>query len=358
MPGGGRSLILGAGALTLFAGVAALGVRSLIVPGPGRIDCAEPFLEWRGPSTPEPLAPDGAAATFELVNTGGQPVRILKWESSCGCTVPRVEPTILRPGERGSVYVKAAPRQIGEQVSTITLTTDSPVDPTVALRLRVIGTRRPPYLAQTFGELVFRGVSPADQSHSVYATTVQPDDEATIAPRLDCDLPFVVIGPPSIVEEKPSPAPGVVERRFRYEVRLAGLSDGPRFAGTLRVIDPWDASRAENLRLHVEVLPVFRASPARLRFRVGGDGAAPRPAKILVMSEEPAPDLVVESGDPESSPLELLSAAPSGDDQRLWTVEVGLKPGHFGDAESGLVIRRASAADRITIPVTIRREGS
>jgi hypothetical protein len=64
--------------------------------------------------------------TFKFKNTGDETLIIKKINSSCGCTVPRIEKMEYLPGETGIIPVKFNSRGLrGKIVKTITITTNA-----------------------------------------------------------------------------------------------------------------------------------------------------------------------------------------------------------------------------------------
>ena len=63
--------------------------------------------------------------TFKFKNTGDETLIIKKINSSCGCTVPRIEKREYQPGETGAIPVKFNSRGLkGKIVKTVTITTN------------------------------------------------------------------------------------------------------------------------------------------------------------------------------------------------------------------------------------------
>lgn len=336
-----------------------LGIPLLTTREPGRLVCHEPALEWHCPDPSIPYDPTSEApeVTYHLRNDGDHPVRILKVESSCGCSVPRVEPATIPPGGRARVDVDAKAIQIGYQDATIALLTDSSESPRVDLRLRIIGARRPPYLVHSFGELEFRPDVPDGRTRRVYASTFQATDEPVVHPRLSCDLPFVKIGVPAIVDEHPSLFPGAVERRFAYEIRLDDPPSSSRFSGTLLVQDPWDKKVSHSLRVHGSSVPALRASPSRLLVPIKDENRVqPTTATILVWSKDREENLAVTFEPPDDHPAEVTSVAGS-EGGRAWRIELAIRLELPVDSEFIAIIRGGTTGHGIRVPVALRRAG-
>ena len=232
-------------------------------PSPGRLVPKEETLTWRTPveSTDRTQGPGEAQARFHIDNVGGSPVRIIAVETSCGCATPTVRPGVIPPGKTGTVEVRAAPLQVGEKVATFTLKTDSKSTPEVVLRLHVIGSRRPPFFAQGGGDLSFGdGDSPAE-GRKLYAFNVELKGTNPTPPLVTSELPFLKVGAAELIDERYAGEPGAVTRKYAYDAKLAPGHLTERFAGDLRVIDPWDPRHSEVVRVHCVAVPDLRAIP-------------------------------------------------------------------------------------------------
>jgi hypothetical protein len=212
------------------------------------------MLTWRSP-TEKPmraLSTDEARATFELENVGGTPVRILGVETSCGCATPEIGSKTIPPGKVGIVEVRATPLQIGERMAFITIQTDSPSSPNIVLRLHIVGSRRPPFMAQARGELNYIGDVPVGDLGKIYAYNMELAGSAPRPPLVKSDVSFVEIGPAKLLEEQPYDGPDVVSRKYVFDARVVRDPSVDKFAGTIVLIDPWDPEHVERTRFHGE----------------------------------------------------------------------------------------------------------
>jgi hypothetical protein len=77
-------------------------------------------------------------AKFEFRNTGSKPVTITGVATSCGCTVANPEKSTIAAGESSAIWALfTISQRTGQQEKTITVTTDDPDSPSVALTLKV-----------------------------------------------------------------------------------------------------------------------------------------------------------------------------------------------------------------------------
>jgi hypothetical protein len=73
---------------------------------------------------------------YKFTNTGSQTVKITDLQSSCRCTVPKLDKREYAPGESGELQaVFTVGDQRGSQHKIITLTTDQPSQPTAQVTL-------------------------------------------------------------------------------------------------------------------------------------------------------------------------------------------------------------------------------
>lgn len=282
----------------------------------------------------------------------------MKVQSSCGCATPKVEPTTIAPGEVGTVEVRAVPLQVGERMASVTLTTDSPASPEVILQLRIIGSRRPPFLARAGGELSFAGYSPETEVRKIHAFHIELKGSPPTPPLVKNDLPILEIGQATLEEEEPSVERGAVNREYVFEVKLAEKPPPGRITGNVFVVDPWDSTHVQRIRVHIEARPPLEAVPARVILQASKDRSVGEASEeILILSKALAPDLVVELDGHEESPLTVSPIHQTEGDRRT-TFSVSLKPGAVREGEYNVLVGRASSPDRIIVPVAVRVEGS
>lgn len=63
---------------------------------------------------------------FTFTNTGNAPLKVMKANPSCGCTVPDWSKDPIAPGEKGSMVVKFDTRgKLGKQNKSVRLTTNT-----------------------------------------------------------------------------------------------------------------------------------------------------------------------------------------------------------------------------------------
>jgi hypothetical protein len=343
--------------MLLLSSIVALlvAVRS---PGPGRLVPKRSELTWRHPSPKEASSRlptiDQASVTFEISNFGGQTVRITGVESSCGCATPKVQPTILAPGNLGIVEVNATPLAVGERLVSVTLRTDSPLTPLVVLNLKILGWRDPSFLLQASGDLTYKGESFQTETREISAVTVESLGSRPRPPIIKSDLPFLEVGAP-ILDERPYSSPGSVQRTYVYRVNFSS-SPPATFTGDVSVIDPWDPEHADRIHVQGETLPPLRVFPSRLALRpnasLDSEGSW---ANITVLSRFPAPEISA-FAEPENAYPVAIRRMKLEQEGRLSSFSIRLESaGPVPDGEFNIVIQpNPNSKERVAVPVLVR----
>lgn len=78
---------------------------------------------------------DGAC-TFELTNTGNQPLILSNAKGSCQCTVPEWPKEPIAPGAKATITVRYNTQNVGPINKTVTVTSNAVNEPTVVLRIK------------------------------------------------------------------------------------------------------------------------------------------------------------------------------------------------------------------------------
>tara|TARA_B100000945_G_C20421336_1_gene618192 strand:+ start:1524 stop:1901 length:378 start_codon:yes stop_codon:yes gene_type:complete len=84
----------------------------------------------------EILKGSNGVRTFTFENIGDVPIEIQGVKSSCGCTVPKKPKAPILPGEKGEIQVKYDTNRIGVFRKTITVNTNAPSSPIIALKIK------------------------------------------------------------------------------------------------------------------------------------------------------------------------------------------------------------------------------
>jgi hypothetical protein len=321
---------------------------------PGKIIPKEDLLTWRSPSGEKgaSLSMEDTKTIFEIRNDGGRPVRILEWSTSCGCATPRIEPTTILPQGVGIVEVQTVPFPTGEKTATITLRTDSPITPEVKLQLRVIGTRRPPYLLKALGDMSFQLDSASGVTREILAYSIEVSGSKPNPPIVTTDISFVHVGKSTLVDDKPYVEQGTVARIYRFEVSCSRGMEGA-FAGDIVVTDPWDKQHVERLRAHGEIPPMMNAVPSRVILKAGQSGSL---MKIMVKLREPAPKLIAKVVEGDSAPF-TVGPIQSVEGNRHFLIPIQMNEGDTRAGEWTIRVTQPSSSQDLDIPIAIRGEG-
>jgi hypothetical protein len=338
-------------------GASSLGYFSLPEPvRAGRLVPIDPLITWRG--APDQVGSAGSAeAEFVLRNAGEAPIEILSVASGCGCAVPKVEPTHLEPGASTTVKVAANPPPVGERIVAITVHTNSPLTPDVPLHLRMVGSRRPPFLLSVLGDLAYREADISGTPREVVARTIETGPcEAT--PHLDSDLDFLSF---RLIEVKEEPYldPGTTLRTYRFEVSLTGPPPARTFSGTVRVHDPWDQSLIKTIPAYRQEAPPVRVIPTHLSIEIGSPTEGVAEVSFLVQTEKEDPDLRVERAPDAGCRVTVDPPIKLGDNGRLLKFVVRMSAGKVDhQTPCRLILHSALTPDPISIPieVTTQRE--
>jgi hypothetical protein len=318
---------------------------------PGSLVSLEAVQVWRSPNPDSPATSKSRKATFRLTNPGNEVVRVLSTRSGCGCAKPEVRFDHLGPGEVGEVDVIPNLVDIGIKSVPITLTTDSPSTPEVTLTLRLVGSRRPPYLQDARGDLTLRD-SIIGTEASFDATTVIPVGmKESLQPIVRSSLSFLKV---KLIEIRELPNTNNPDARFIYHTYRVIIDSQPPdldFGGEIVVTDPWNSDRFFALHLTGSVEPPLRAIPAILRLGAEGDTV-----RLTIAARRGVGELRVEqeAGDPD-----VLSIEQVGSSERFAVFAVRRRE---RVAAPGMVVHLAITAGgpqgtRMVVPVQLGEGG-
>jgi hypothetical protein len=261
------------------------------------------------------------------------------------------------PRVRSDASRRATPLQFGERTAFITLHTDAPPSPEIVLKLHIVGSRRPPFMGQARGELNYIGDVPVGDLGKIYAYNMEHAGSTPSPPIVKCEALFVEVGPAKLLEENPYEGPDFVTRKYVFDARVARDPLVDQFAGTILVIDPWDAEHVERTRFHGEILPPLRAIPSRIILHLKNSHDQHAGATIVVKSKSPARKFVVSLEGSKETPL-TIGEIITADGGRMASFRVALRAGQSEEGEYKIHIGTASGTDRVTVPVSVRRGAS
>ena len=274
--------------LLVAVGLVAAGRRSRATPTQGRLVAEATQVVWQSPVVPlgQTLVP--AHATFRLANPGGRSVNILSIDSGCGCAKPVPSATAIASGQAITLDVEGKPFPIGDRTVAITVHTDSPETPTLDLKLRMLGSRQPPFLLDATGELAFLNVERSSlnsegESRKFVVHMVELESEGR-EPTFRVDPPSLKVTKVSSTTQ-PYVTPGSVIRTYNYQVSFAEPPIESRITGTVAVVDPWFEEHVTDLKVDAEVRSRIRVTPSRVD--VASGGGADGSVEFLVLTNEP-----------------------------------------------------------------------
>lgn len=322
-------------------------------PSPGRLVATQNELVWRG--TPGTDASNMyAVGEFKVVNTGRTPVRIVEATSSCGCATPTISTTLVQPNAQATIQVQATIPDGAERVVTVKIGTDSVLTPELLLKMRIVSTRRPPFLMKAAGDISFMGEYSLSDSREIVAVTVVPIGGAR-EPIVRNEIPFLKVGPPTI-NEKIFSDQNIIQIEYTYKIGLSTKTPDGLFSGEVTVTDPWDANRVERIGVTLETPAPLRVIPSRLVVRREGGGT--RETIFIVRSRTPMtkPSVVDLGGEKTPFVVELLGMSS---DNRTATYKIVFARDTAEDSgERQLLIRPdGDASEGVKLPVKLMPEG-
>jgi len=191
----------------------------------------------------------------KLSNEGTAPLQILKVDSDCGCTVPRLADSLLAPGESTVLKVSLSTRTFSGKISKhVFLQTNDPASPRAAVTLiaevRVALTCRPTTV--DFGA-VARG-TPAQETIRIKVArgeTLALDSLAFPADLVTTETRAVVEGD-SLVQE--------------VRVRLRPDAPAGPIRATAHIYTNHPAGRDLSIQLKGQVIGAFQVAPVNFSF--------------------------------------------------------------------------------------------
>jgi len=243
--------------------------------------------------------------------------------------------------------VSAIMPPVGEKVAVIVLRTDSPTKPEVALTLKLVGTRKPPFLFRIEGEAVFRGNYSHGMNREITVLTVENRDGGA-SPLVSANPAFLKVTPKG-VEVKPYIMPGTFLRRWKYLVEISERPPSGSFNGAVTVKSPWDPADALSLNVLGQLHSGLKAFPSLVTV----DGSARGTVSFLVVSGSPSGRLDLEIEQPPRVPLTVEEEG--GDEaRRVHRMTIGLGKAYTsGNVRTKITFRRPATAEELTVPVVI-----
>lgn len=333
----------------------AIGLKFKLSSPPGRLVAEEPEVLWQCPAEELGRTLAHAKARFRLTNAGGRVVNILSVESGCGCAKPVPSKTFIGPGRSVSVDVEGSPFPIGDRTVPITIHTDAPETPTIGLKLRMIGSRKPPFLLDASGELAFLDVGRPDLGRA-------GENRQFVVRMVEYESsgrePSFRVNPSSLVIEKvstkanPYVTPGTVVRTHVYRVSFSEPPAENRIAGVVSVVDPWFKDHVTDLKIYAEIRSRIKAFPPQVNLAMV-DGVAS--AEVLILTNEPVPVTVDQFRIDTGGPL-LVEPIRAKGGVATFRVTATL-PAGTGAVVGKVTFRISSIANELAVVTVTSREG-
>lgn len=352
---GTKWILIGSGVALIAASVLVPMAGSLgRKHSPGALKATRASLHWVCPAPSESRSPEQPDATFEVVNVGGAPVRILSVTTSCGCASARAEPLLVPPGGRSAVAVKMEPIDVGQKGAAIVVGTDSPQTPEVRLQLIEEGWRRPPYVLEFRAELFYQQGFSREEVREAAVKVVTSQEAPDKTPLVTSDLPFLECGAPKVSEEPYLGDPRKAVRTYVFPVRFSADPPSSGFSGMVSVADPWVPDQVLRRNVIGEANRPIRAVPSRLILDVSSHSGTIRPARLLARWSQGPLALRVEP-ERKDSPLVVKSIGAEEDGFSVfdvsWKAGTAVTEGVFN-----LIVRPERAGkESLTVPVMVRR---
>jgi hypothetical protein len=352
--------LLGLGSLLVLGSLATILKAARSTDSPGKLVARRPELTWRH-SAPakggsKSAAVEDASAVFEVENIGDRPVRVVSVEASCGCVRPSVQPSVIAPHEMGLVGVRTTAFPVGEQLATLKLHTDSPLTPTVGLRLRTLGWRDPPFLIRATGDLIYFGGSAVTEAREICVYSAELRGTKPNPPAIKSDLRFLTVALPKIDERPSSDGLGLL-RTYRHEVTLSSDPPPPaKFGGDVLITDPWDSEHVERLHVQGDTPPPLRVYPSRIILRGDSVTSPERGDARLTVCSPGATSRISAVVEPEGeTPLSIHRAGTDKEGGVSFTIT--LDRGKLRrDAEYSIIIRQSpGSAVQVVVPVLVQK---
>jgi hypothetical protein len=152
---------------------------------------------------------------FVVKNIGDAPLNILNVRPACGCTVAEFDKEIA-PGEEGKISAAVDTRNFsyGEQVKTIAVKTDDPVEPNVSLRISVVVSAYIRVLPRD--RLVFSAREGYGDERKLVLHAEDDKDEPFEVRSATTDTEYVEVTYEKVKEQVVQVEPNVIARRDDY----------------------------------------------------------------------------------------------------------------------------------------------
>ena len=249
--------------------------------------------------------------------------------------------------------VSAMPPPLGERTVSFVIKTDSARTPELPFQLRMISSRKPPFILTTKGDLTFAGDFKSDEPRDFFVQVVvtKQDDKQ---PIITTDLPYLKIDMVDI-DTQSYDEPGILYLRYRYTVRLKEIPTDGTVSGTVTITDPWEPSLVNQLQVYIRPARDLLVTPSTLTLNLRSPTDSETAATFLVKRSSAAGAIHVKEVS-EATPFFAIHESDLNSDGRVKVVSVRLAANQsIAPGDHKLVIRTDSDAQCI-LPVRVNVE--
>lgn len=326
-------------------------VRKPAVQAPGMLVARQPTQVWRSPEVEEGRTPPTRAEVrYTFTNRGATDVNVLSVSSGCGCATPTIHPNRIRPGQDGYMDVSAMSPAIGERTVSFVIKTDSTRTPELPFQLRMISSRKPPFILAVKGDLTFAGDFNRKESRDffVYAVVTKEHHKE---PIISSDLPFLKI---DVTKEstKPYDGPDTLLKTYHYSVRLEEIPTDETVGGIVTITDPSDTSLVNQLQVYIHPAHDLLVTPSTLTLNLRSPTDTETSATFLVKRNSPSSTIHIEEVT-SSTPVFEIDESDLNATNRVKLVSVRLAEKQSITAGDHELIVRSDSERQRSLPVHV-----
>jgi hypothetical protein len=249
--------------------------------------------------------------------------------------------------------VSAMPPTLGERTVSFVIKTDSTRTPELPFQLRMISSRKPPFILLAKGDLTFAGDIKSDESRDFFVQTVVTKQHNK-QPIITTDLPYLKINVADVGTQSYDD-PNILYRRYRYAVRLKEIPTEEAVSGTVTITDPWDRSLVSQIQVYIHPARDLFITPATLTLNLRSPTDSETTATFLVKRNSSPGTIHIDEAT-EATPLFVIHESDLDRDGHVKVVSVRLAADHStATGNHQLVVRTDSGIQRV-VPIHIKVE--
>ncbi|GEM_PF-6357866 len=280
---------------------------------------------------------------FHVSNGGTAPLHIERILSSCGCTVIDAPKTVLKPNESSVLRVAAVrPMAGGPSTVTVTIKSDSRIDPVKQLRITGFAERTPPFVANT-SQRVF--ISGASASTDFWVETIEAPSSAPWLDDVSSSLPFARIERLAVKES--SYKDGFVRRTYSLRAAVGQLEQSGTHPGLVL------SSRAPDLKVPITVVVPsrYRLRPEALFASLPAEETAASFVFVVQATDGPLAGPIDVTADP-SEYIVINAKSQTARDEQAFQVVVRPHSAH-GTLVGNIQVAVANGSLAVRLPVVV-----